>query len=197
MVGDDLVQPGPVGVPTAQLAFHVLPTEPPDDRLPADAPQVDVHEGDVTCGAGSKSCVVAALFSTLVSDDPSDLSAAGVKEAHDTLFDGRKHDICRENDLVSLPQCRSGRKWGAGIGESRGRGGIPLSSRPWWDVWGVLGPRFLFSASGFLDQAVDDLDSLSTDSDSFAANRVCLCQGGSRQRLTEEIKQTKLHFSTS
>lgn len=64
MVGDDLVQSGPVGIPTAQLAFHILPAEPPDDRLPADALHIDVHEGDVTCGASSKSCVVTALFST-------------------------------------------------------------------------------------------------------------------------------------
>lgn len=64
MLIGDLAQPGPVGIPTGQPAFHILLTEPPYDRLPRETPHIDVHEGDITSGASSESCVLATLFAT-------------------------------------------------------------------------------------------------------------------------------------
>lgn len=64
VVGHDLVQPGPVGVPTAQLAFHVLLADPLHDRPSTDAPHIDIYEGDIASSSGSKGCVVATLLAT-------------------------------------------------------------------------------------------------------------------------------------
>jgi len=62
VVGDDLIQLGPIGVSTAQVAFNVLLADPLDDGPPTNTPHVDVHEGNVTSGTGSKGCVLATLF---------------------------------------------------------------------------------------------------------------------------------------
>ena len=62
MLGNNVVQLRPIGIPTAQLAFRILFSNPPDDRLPAKTPHVNVHEGDITNGTSSKGCVLAALF---------------------------------------------------------------------------------------------------------------------------------------
>jgi len=64
VVGDDLIKLGPVGIPTAQVAFNVLLAGPLHNGPPTDAPHIDVHEGDVTSGTSSKGCVLAALFPT-------------------------------------------------------------------------------------------------------------------------------------
>jgi len=64
MVGDDLIQLGPVGISAAQVAFNVLLACPLDDGPPTDTPHIDVHEGDVTSGTSSKGCVLTALFPT-------------------------------------------------------------------------------------------------------------------------------------
>jgi hypothetical protein len=64
MIGDNLIQLGPGRVSTAQLALHVFPTHPLDDRLPTDPPHIDVHEGDITGGTSSKGCVLATLLTT-------------------------------------------------------------------------------------------------------------------------------------
>ena len=62
VLGDDLIQLGPVGVSAAEVAFDVLLAHPLDDGPPTDTPHVDVYEGDVASGASSKGCVLAALF---------------------------------------------------------------------------------------------------------------------------------------
>jgi len=110
MVGDNLIQLGPGRVSAAQLAFHVFLAHPLDDRLPADAPHIDVDESDITGGASSEGCILTALLATLVGDDPGDLLTTGVKDALYTLVDRGENHISREDEFVSLPERRSGRK---------------------------------------------------------------------------------------
>ena len=64
MVGNDLVQLGPIGIPTAQVAFNVLLAGPLDDGPSTDTPHIDIHEGNVTSGTSGKGCVLATLFPT-------------------------------------------------------------------------------------------------------------------------------------
>jgi len=217
MVGHNLIQFGPGGVSTAQVAFHVLLAEPLDDRLPTNAPHIHVYECDITSGASSKGCVLTTLLTTpgrflsvneaprsrltniLVGDNPGDLLATGVKKTLYTLIDSGENYIGREDELVSLPERRSGRELRrrTRIGESRGRCEIPLS--PWWHVWGsttaprggVLRFRFLFSTNSFLDQAVDDLDGLSADFDRFPTNRVGLGQSRPCLRIADHNPSTR------
>jgi len=87
MIGDDLIQLGPIGVSTAQLGFHVLLADSLDDGPPANTPHIDVHEGDITSGTGSKGSIVTALFATLVGNDPGDFFTPGIKDAPYTLLD--------------------------------------------------------------------------------------------------------------
>ena len=112
VVGDDLIQLGPVGIPAAQVGFNVLLAGPLDDGPPTDTPHIDVHEGDVTSGTSSKGCVLATFFPTprrvvsagniqrsewaniLVGDNPGDLLTASVNDALDTLLDGGENYIC-------------------------------------------------------------------------------------------------------
>jgi len=128
MVGDDLIQLGPGGVSTAQVAFHVLFAEPLDNRLPTNTPHIHVYECDITSGASSKGCVLTTLLTTpgrflsfseaprsrlanvLVGDNPGDLLATGIKDTLYTLIDSGENYIGGEDELVSLPECRSGRK---------------------------------------------------------------------------------------
>lgn len=99
MLGDNLIQLGPGRVSAAQFGFHVFLTHPLYDRLPTDAPHIDVHEGDITGGASSKGCGLTTLLATpggflsvsgaprsrsvnvLVSDNPGDLLTASVDDA--------------------------------------------------------------------------------------------------------------------
>lgn len=117
-----------------------------------------------------------------MSDDSGDLLAAGVNDALDALLDGRENYIGGENELVPFPQRRPGRKWRrTRIG---GRYGTPPSSIPRRQVSRdatsarirTLEFRFLLSANSFLDQAVDDFDSLGADVHCFATDRVSLGQ---------------------
>ena len=128
VVGDDLIQLGPVGVSTAQVAFDVLLAEPLDDGPPSDPPHIDIHEGDVTGGTSSKGCVLATLLPTpervssvgniprsgwgnvLVGDDSGDFFTAGLYDTLDTLLDSGEHHISRENELIPFPERRSGRE---------------------------------------------------------------------------------------
>ena len=128
MAGDNLIQPGPGRVSAAQLAFHIFPTQPLDNRLPTDAPHIDVHEGDIAGGASSKGCIVTALLAipgrflsvseaqrsrsvnVLVGDNPSDLLTTSVNKALDTLLDSGEHYVGREDEFVFRPERRSGRK---------------------------------------------------------------------------------------
>ena len=129
VVSDDLVQLGPGRVSTTQLASRVFLTQPSNDRLPADAPHIDVHESNITSGTGSEGCVLTAFFTTperfrevsealvrsrssnvLMGDNPGDLLPTTVNNTFDTLFEGGEDYIGREDDLVPLPECRSRRK---------------------------------------------------------------------------------------
>jgi hypothetical protein len=206
VVGNDLIQLGPVGVSTAQLGFHKLPAGPPDNRPPPNTPHIDVHKGDVAGGASSKGCVLTTLFTApggevfpvsdvprsgsvnlLVGNDPGDLFTTGVKYASYTLIDGGENYLSRENDLVSRPECRSGREGrGARIKGSR----TPLSSVPWRQVRrNTASPRSrirsLFPTDSLLDQAVDDLDGLGADFDRFATHRVGLGQSRACPWITD------------
>lgn len=48
-------------------------------------------------------------MSVLMGDNPGNLLATGVEDTGHTLFYGRQHYLCRENELVPLPQRRFGR----------------------------------------------------------------------------------------
>lgn len=104
--GDNLVQPGPVGIPAGQFSFRILFTDPPYDSLPCETSGIDVHEGNITNGACSEGRVLTTLFTTpggngrvseisrsrslsvLVGDNPGDLLTAHVEEAVYALFYG-------------------------------------------------------------------------------------------------------------
>ena len=115
-------------------------------------------------------------------DNSGDLFTASLYDAFDALLDGGEDHISRENEFVPFPERRSGREWWrAGIGvrwETLG------SSIPWGQVWrstagvgsGTLRFRFIFSAYGFLDQAIDDFDGLGADFHRFATNHMSLGQ---------------------
>jgi len=62
VVGDNLIQLGPVGISTAQVGFNVLLAGPLHNGPPTNTPHIDVHEGDVTSGTSSKGCVLATLL---------------------------------------------------------------------------------------------------------------------------------------
>lgn len=199
MVGDDVIQLGPVGVSTAQLGFHILLGDPPDDGLPADTLHIDVYEGDITCGPGTKGCVLATLLAmpgrcstvsnrpgsrsldVLVGDHPGDLFTTGVSDAHYALFDCGENHIGREDYLVPFPERGPGRKRRrTRVGESGRRRETPLFSVSWRNTR-ILRFRLIFSANGFRDEAVNHLDGLGADFDGFATDHVGL--GQSRARL--------------
>ena len=212
MIGDNLIQPGPGRVSTAQLAFHVFPAHPLDDRLPTDAPHIDVNEGDITGGTSSEGCVLTTLFAVprkflsvseaprsrsvnvLVGDNPGDLLTASVHNTPDTLLDSGEYHISREDQFVSRPERRSGREWwGTRTRESR-RCETSFFSTPWRQVrrdtagagGKVLRFRPLFSANSFLDHAVDDLDGLGADFDRFATYHVGLGQSRARPWIADD-----------
>ena len=207
VVGEDLIQLGPSRVSAAQLAFHVLLSDPPDDRPPTNAPHIDVYEGDITSGSSSKGCVLTTLFAmprrissvsstprswpvnVLVGDDPSDLLATGVNDAPYTLVDSGENYIGREDEFISRPKGRSRRKRRKTriVGRQGGRE-TPFSSIPRREIWRntasarsrALGFRILFSANSSLYQTVDDFDGLRADFDCFATDRVGLGQNRAR-----------------
>jgi hypothetical protein len=112
----------------------------------------------------------------LVGDDLGYLIATGVNDAHDALFDGREHNICRENEPIPLPQYWSRRKWRAGVGDTRGRGVTPFSFGALREVGRIFGLRLFLSANGFLDESVNDLDGLRADFDGLSTDKVGLGQ---------------------
>ena len=103
-VGSNLIQPGPGRVSTAQFALSVLLACLFDDRPPTDASHIDVHEGNITSCASSKSCVVTTLLAAparflsvsevsrsrpvnvLMGDNPGDFLTAGINDTLDTLI---------------------------------------------------------------------------------------------------------------
>lgn len=135
-----------------------------------------------------------------VSDNPGDLLTTNINNTLDTLLNSGEHYVSRKDKFVPRPERRSGRKWWeTGVRESRGRCKTLLFSTPWWQVWRdaanargrVLEFRFLSSASSFLDQAVDDLDGLGTDFDSFATYHVGLGQNRTRLWVADDKAPTK------
>ena len=213
MATNDLIQLRPGRVSTAQLALRVFLSQPSNDRLPADAPRIDVYESNIASSAGSEGCIMTTLLAAprrfrlvngrsrsrslnvLMGDNPGDLLRTAVKNTFDTLIKGGEDYLGGEDDSVPLPERRSMRDWwGTGIGETRGRCRNPLFSDPRRRVWraGVYARGrvrvylFIFSANGPLDQAIDDLDGLSTDFDRLAAYYVGLGQSRTRPWVADD-----------
>jgi len=194
VASDDLIQLGPGRLSAAQLAFRVFLSQPPNDRLPADAPHIDVHESNVASGAGSKSRVLTTLFATLMGDNPGDLLPTTFNNAFDTLLKGGEDHIGREDDFIPRPERRSRSKWGrAGIGEARRCGNAPFSDPRGEVRGGAVRARgkirvylFFLSASSLLDQAVDDLDGPGADFDRLAAYYVGLGQSRTRPWVADD-----------
>ena len=149
MIGDNLIQPGPGRVSTAQLAPRIFLTRPLDDRLPTDAPHIYVHEGNVMGGTSSEGCVLTTLLAmpgrfisvsesprsrsvnVLVGDNPGNLLTTCVNHTFDTFLDSGEYYVSREDEFVSLPERRSGRKRRrARIREGRGRCETSFFSTP-------------------------------------------------------------------
>jgi len=103
VASNDLIQLGPGRVSTAQLAFRVFLAYPSNDRPPADAPHIDVHESNITSGPCSEGCVLTTLLTTLVGDNPGYLLPTTVNNTFDTLFKGGEDYVGREDEFVPLP----------------------------------------------------------------------------------------------